>query len=215
MLRLQSSKSLLVGALLALYFIWNITYAQTLSPIATTVDCLFYNTYLTARVAVFILATAFALLGAALYAGSHIMPGSHKGSMQGYGMGMLMGSVAGVVIAVLSPFVLQAITSGASTANIALVAQVCAPANSIATGGTALGAQASVPVTTTKSSLSTSTSLSTTSSVSTSLTTTTIEYQTMFCATSSSQVGNFISACPGTGGIILLDVSSTGSGACC
>jgi hypothetical protein len=59
---------------------------------------------------IFILGLTLMILGAALYAGSHVMPSQSKGSLQGYGMGMILGGVVGVIIALLAPYILQLIT---------------------------------------------------------------------------------------------------------
>ncbi|MCL5093338.1 MAG: hypothetical protein M1128_02640 [Candidatus Marsarchaeota archaeon] len=61
--------------------------------------------------AIFILGLTLMILGGALYAGSHMMPGTSKGTLQGYGMGMILGGVIGVVIAIASPYILGLITS--------------------------------------------------------------------------------------------------------
>ena len=61
--------------------------------------------------AIFILGLTLMILGGALYAGSHMMPGTSKGTVQGYGMGMILGGVIGVVIAIASPYILGLITS--------------------------------------------------------------------------------------------------------
>lgn len=49
------------------------------------------------------------VLGGTLFAASHVMPGQSKGSLQGYGMGMILGGVIGLVIAVLAPYIFQVI----------------------------------------------------------------------------------------------------------
>jgi hypothetical protein len=50
------------------------------------------------------------ILGSALYASAHIMPGQSKGTLQSYGMGMIIGGVIGVIIAVLLPYIFSLIT---------------------------------------------------------------------------------------------------------
>jgi hypothetical protein len=69
------------------------------------------NVFTTVQTAIFILGIMLMILGGALYAGSHLMPGSSKGSMQGYGMGMILGGIIGVIIAVLAPYILGVISS--------------------------------------------------------------------------------------------------------
>ncbi|MCL4363104.1 hypothetical protein M1439_01485 [Candidatus Marsarchaeota archaeon] len=70
--------------------------------------CTVYNAVHTA---IFILGLTLMILGGALYAGSHMMPGSSKGTVQGYGMGMILGGVIGVIIAIASPYILGLLTS--------------------------------------------------------------------------------------------------------
>lgn len=65
--------------------------------------------------AIFILGLALMILGGALYAGAHIMPGTTKGTVQGYGMGLLLGGVIGIIIALISPYILGLLISGNSS----------------------------------------------------------------------------------------------------
>ncbi|MDE1868400.1 MAG: hypothetical protein KGH60_00305 [Candidatus Micrarchaeota archaeon] len=70
--------------------------------------CTIYNDI---HSAIFILGLALMILGGALYAGGHVVPGTTKGQIQGYGMGMLMGGVIGIIIALLSPYILGLLIS--------------------------------------------------------------------------------------------------------
>ena len=74
--------------------------------------CSIISIYQTVSTAIFVIGLMLMILGGALYAGSHLMPGSSKGTMQGYGMGMVLGGVIGIVIAVLAPFILSVLTGG-------------------------------------------------------------------------------------------------------
>lgn len=76
--------------------------------------CTIYNDVQTI---IFILGLTLMILGAAMYAGSHVMPSQSKGSLQGYGMGMVIGGFVGVVIALIAPYLLELIT-GATAAQI-------------------------------------------------------------------------------------------------
>ena len=67
--------------------------------------------------AIFILGLTLMILGGALYAGSHMMPGSSKGSIQGYGMGMILGGVIGVIIAIAAPYILGLLTGNTNIAS--------------------------------------------------------------------------------------------------
>ncbi len=80
------------------------------------VVCSIITVYNSVVTAIFVIGLMLMILGGALYAGSHLMPGSSKGTMQGYGMGMVLGGVIGIIIAVLAPFIFTSIT-GNTTAN--------------------------------------------------------------------------------------------------
>ena len=87
------------------------------------VICSIITIYTTVSTAIFIIGLMLMILGGALYAGSHLMPGQSKGAMQGYGLGMVLGGVIGVIIAVLAPFILGVLTGGTiSTGNAAITA---------------------------------------------------------------------------------------------
>ncbi|MGC8586650.1 MAG: hypothetical protein ACP5K5_03875, partial [Candidatus Micrarchaeia archaeon] len=70
--------------------------------------CSVYNTV---ESVIFILGLTLIVLGGAVYAGSHLLPGQTRGQVQGYAMGMLIGGVIGVSIAVAAPWVIQVITN--------------------------------------------------------------------------------------------------------
>ncbi|MCL5404974.1 MAG: hypothetical protein M1125_04040 [Candidatus Marsarchaeota archaeon] len=79
----------------------------------TSVICPIYSAI---SIGIFILGLALIVLGGALYAAAHIMPGQSKGSIQGYGMGMVVGGVIGVIIAELAPFILAILTGNSESA---------------------------------------------------------------------------------------------------
>ncbi len=70
--------------------------------------------YLAVKSVIFILGLVLIILGGAMYAGAHVLPGSTKGSVQGYGMGMILGGVIGVIIAVAAPYILTVITGNSN-----------------------------------------------------------------------------------------------------
>ncbi|MEM0201660.1 MAG: hypothetical protein QXR73_00585 [Candidatus Micrarchaeaceae archaeon] len=80
----------------------------------TTISSVICPIYVAVNTGIFILGLALMILGAALYAAAHIMPGSSKGSIQGYGMSMIIGGVIGVIIAELAPYILGLLTSTSS-----------------------------------------------------------------------------------------------------
>ncbi len=86
----------------------------TLNGIIGTVCGIYYAVSTT----IFILGLMLMILGGAVYAGSHLLPGQSRGPLQGYGMGMVMGGLIGVVIAVLAPFILSVITGNAALTSV-------------------------------------------------------------------------------------------------
>ncbi len=60
-----------------------------------------------------LLALFMFILGAVLYAAAHFLPaaGNLKGSLQGWGMGMLVGGVVMVVLYLLAPFIITTVIS--------------------------------------------------------------------------------------------------------
>ena len=77
--------------------------------------------YFAVNTVVFILALTLMILGGALYAGSHILPGQSRGVVQGYAMGLVFGGIAGAIIAIAAPFILGIVYN--SPANI--ISAVC------------------------------------------------------------------------------------------
>ena len=61
---------------------------------------------------VFILGLVLMIIGAVMYALAHVMPGQTKGSLQGYGMGLILGGIVGVIIAELAQPILNTIIGG-------------------------------------------------------------------------------------------------------
>ena len=85
------------------------------SVIATSVVgdiCVFYNVV---HSVIFVLGITMVILGGALYAGSHVVPGQTKGTVQGYAMGFILGGVIGVVIAMMAPYIIGLISSQSSS----------------------------------------------------------------------------------------------------
>jgi hypothetical protein len=97
---------LMVSALLATFTVANI------SGNIITSACQLYDTVHTV---IFVIGLVLIIVGAALYAGSHVLPGNLKTNAQGYGMGMIVGGVVGVIIALAAPFILQTITGANSS----------------------------------------------------------------------------------------------------
>ena len=85
---------------------------------SNSVLCNLYSAYYTVQTAIFVIGILLMILGGALYAGSHVMPGQSKGTMQGYAMGMILGGVIGVVIAVIAPYIFGLIVGQSVTSQI-------------------------------------------------------------------------------------------------
>jgi hypothetical protein len=85
------------------------TVSTNPSPVVKAQVCSIYNLLNTI---VLILALILIMLGAALYAGSGVLPSSARGAPQGYAVSMIIGGIIGIAIVVLAPFVLQQIAQG-------------------------------------------------------------------------------------------------------
>ncbi len=99
---------ILLMVLPLLAFTSAVASGQDVYTTITSVICPIYTAISTG---IFILGLTLMVLGGALYAVAHIMPGQSKGSIQGYGMGMIIGGVIGVIIAELAPYILAMLTS--------------------------------------------------------------------------------------------------------
>ncbi len=110
----------LIAASLLGFFGMIIAQGQTTGSASSGVTNALCNVFLTVRNVIFLLGLTLMILGAALYAGANMMPGSQKGGIQGYGMGMIVGGVIGVAIAIASPYILNLLVSsgGAGAQNV-------------------------------------------------------------------------------------------------
>lgn len=86
-----------------------VTFVGSNSIVITTL-C---SVYTTAHNVIFLLGLVLLVFGAAMYAIGPSMPGSLKNQFQGYGLNIVTGGVTGVTIAVVVPYFLQLIASGA------------------------------------------------------------------------------------------------------
>jgi hypothetical protein len=71
------------------------------------------NVYTSVHNTIFLLCIMLMLFGAGVYAFGHIMPGAHKGQFQSYGMGLIIGAIIGIILAVLAPYILRVIAGNA------------------------------------------------------------------------------------------------------
>ncbi|ASI14026.1 multipass membrane protein [Candidatus Mancarchaeum acidiphilum] len=69
--------------------------------------------YTEIKTIVFILGLVLVILGAIMYAVGHVLPATSRGSIQGYGTGMIMAGIIAVIIAVLAPYILSTIGGNA------------------------------------------------------------------------------------------------------
>ena len=74
------------------------------------------NVYFIVNDSVFILALTLMILGGAVYSGGQILPGSARGQIQAYAMGLVLGGTIGAIIAMLAPWLLGQIFGANSTA---------------------------------------------------------------------------------------------------
>jgi hypothetical protein len=73
-----------------------------------------------------VLAIFMFVLGGIFYAFAHFMPaaGNLKGSMQGWGMGLIMGSIIMLILYILAPFVVSKILSFSSSTLVPIISTV-------------------------------------------------------------------------------------------
>ena len=101
--------------LMLLSFLTLASASASASSLTTMISSDICPIYVAVNTGIFILGLTLMILGGALYAAAHIMPASSKGSMQGYGMGMIIGGVIGVAIAETAPYILGLLTSTSSS----------------------------------------------------------------------------------------------------
>ncbi len=113
---MQLRKIFLIGlSLMAISgFLATFTVAQGITSNIINTTCELYNTIHTV---ILFVGLALIIVGAALYAGSHVLPGNLKSSAQGYGMGMIVGGIVGVILALAAPLILGVISGNYSVAS--------------------------------------------------------------------------------------------------
>lgn len=97
----------------SLLSVFTVSQTGNVASNITGTICQLYNTVHTI---IFVLGLVLIIVGAAMYAGSHVLPGNLKSSAQGYGMGMIVGGIVGVILAISAPFILQVITGNSTIA---------------------------------------------------------------------------------------------------
>ncbi len=94
------------------FFGANIVSAQAAAT--NTISSALCSVYNIIHSVVFVIGLVLIILGGVMYAGAHVLPGQMKGSLQGYGMGMIVGGIAGIVIALSAGYIIT-VLSGSST----------------------------------------------------------------------------------------------------
>ena len=113
MILLVGMSLFMVSSLLAAFTVSQ-TASQGITANIINTTCSLYNTI---HAVIFVLGLVLIIFGAALYAGSHVLPGNLKSNAQGYGMGMVVGGIVGVIIALAAPFILGIVTGNYSVAS--------------------------------------------------------------------------------------------------
>ena len=98
--------------LLSMVFVLSVSSAQFTGTSISEVLCSLETTVMSV---VFVLGLTLMVLGGAMYAAAHILPGNFKGALTGYGMGMIIGGITGLILSIMGPYVITAI-SGSSVA---------------------------------------------------------------------------------------------------
>lgn len=90
-----------------------LTYAQTGGTGAASITTALCGIIQGIALVIGVLAVFMFILGGVLYAFAHFLPaaGNLKGSMQGWGIGMLMGGIIMLILYVLAPFIVGKIIS--------------------------------------------------------------------------------------------------------
>ncbi len=78
--------------------------------IASSVSVAICPIYSAVQNTILVVGLILMVLGGALYGGSHILPAQQKGSLQGYGLGMITGGVVGIILAMSASTILQLVT---------------------------------------------------------------------------------------------------------
>jgi hypothetical protein len=95
-----------LGGLLAVQFAAAQYGAGTTTTAGASISSTLCSVFDTIKNVIFILALTLMVLGGSLYAGANLTPSNLKGQFQGYGMGMILGGIVGVIIVLAAPYIL-------------------------------------------------------------------------------------------------------------
>jgi len=99
----------LFGKLMLVLALFGFVGANLAASQVNTISSALCSIYNIVHTVIFIIGLVLIILGGAMYAGAHVLPGNLKGSLQGYGMGMIVGGIAGVIIALSAPYIMNTI----------------------------------------------------------------------------------------------------------
>jgi hypothetical protein len=99
----------LFGKLMLVLALFGFVGANLAASQVNAISSALCSIYNIVHTVIFIIGLVLIILGGAMYAGAHVLPGNLKGSLQGYGMGMIVGGIAGVIIALSAPYIMSVI----------------------------------------------------------------------------------------------------------
>jgi len=106
----------LFGKLMLVLALFGFVGANLAASQVNAISSALCSIYSIVHTVIFIIGLVLIILGGAMYAGAHVLPGSLKGSLQGYGMGMIVGGIAGVIIALSAPYIMGVIAGNQTIA---------------------------------------------------------------------------------------------------
>jgi len=99
----------LFGKLMLVLALFGFVGANLAASQVNAISSALCSIYTIVHTVIFIIGLVLIIIGGAMYAGAHVLPGNLKGSLQGYGMGMIVGGIAGVIIALSAPYIISVI----------------------------------------------------------------------------------------------------------
>ncbi len=86
---------------------------------STTISTVLCNIVTTVQDVLSILALMMFILGGTLYAFAHVLPatGNLRSSLQGWGMGILMGGIISLVLYIIAPYIINSLMAAGGSTN--------------------------------------------------------------------------------------------------